>query len=416
MQIVFFTHQFFPRHVGGTEVYTLGLARGALAAGHSVTVITCHESPSGDASQFGPQYTSHDNIPVIEIHYNLSVAPSPAVYEYNNPFVAEVLRGILKRLNPDLVHVMHAMKLSGAALEVCHALEIPFIVTLCDYWFFCPRHTLLKWDGKLCNGPRHPLDCLKCVQALHGFARRQYFWRDIWVIPKRNPFLRDALLKARRIIALSDFQKQLHAQNGLPADRIEVIRHGLDLPETYHIPRAAEEPVRCVFIGSLVEHKGVHILLQALAKIPDIAIVCSIYGSLDLGTAYIEQLREMAANDPRIRLMGTFEPKELSRVLAQADILALPALWYENEPLVIKAALHSGIPVLVSNLGSLPEMVVHGKSGWLVEPGNIEHWASMIEHAVSVIPSFKMEPVQVKSIDENNYEILSIYAQEVGRQ
>jgi glycosyltransferase involved in cell wall biosynthesis len=413
MHIVYLTHQFLPRHVGGVEVYTLGLAKLARQAGHTVTVITYHESSSGKSIDFGPHYTSHEDIPVVEIHYNLSMSPHAAQYEYDNSFIASALRHILLKLKPDLVHVMHAMKLSASSLNVCSSMGIPFIVTLCDYWFICPRHTLLKWDLSLCEGPAHPLYCVKCVQELHGFARPPHVLKDLPALAKRSSFIRKALLKAKRIIALSDFQKKMHVQNGLPSERIEVIRHGLDQFDSEPVVEQYTGPLRIGYIGSLVEHKGVHLLLEALARIPHVDLICRIYGAQD-NSAYVGRLREIAKNDNRVEFMGTFASSQLAEVLSSMDILAAPFLWYENEPLVIKAALSRGIPTICNNIGSLSEMITHEKTGWLVADKHVETWANAIQQALTQLPDMHMQPVKIKTIEENAQEILSIYTQEVA--
>jgi glycosyltransferase involved in cell wall biosynthesis len=413
MHIVYLTHQFLPESVGGVEVYTLALARHARAAGHTVTVITYRETASINSADFGAQFTSYDSIPLVEIYDNLSMSPLPARYEYDNPFIANILRHVLLKLKPDIVHVMHAMKLSVSALDVCDALRIPFILTLCDFWFICPRHTLLKWDRTLCEGPAHPLYCLRCVQELHGFAKRPNFLRDLPFLAKRNKFIRQRVLKARRIIALSEFQKEMYSRNGVPAHRIEVIQHGLEgltLDAPQHVPA---KPYCIGYIGSLVEHKGVHILLEALARIPGEDLQCKIYGALG-SSAYVARLRELAARDQRVRLMQTFEPSQLTDVIDKIDILALPSLWYENEPLVIKAALRAGVPTLCSDIGSLSGMIAHNETGWLVPPGDVPAWAEAIRQALAALPGFHMEPVRIKTMDENAAEILSIYAQVTG--
>jgi hypothetical protein len=72
MRVAYLTHQYFPRHVGGTEVYTRGLALRAAVAGAALEVLTYHESPSGDRRDYGVVALEHDGIPVREIHYNLS--------------------------------------------------------------------------------------------------------------------------------------------------------------------------------------------------------------------------------------------------------------------------------------------------------------------------------------------------------
>ena len=439
MRILYLTHQYFPRHVGGTEVYTHGLARRAVAAGFTVQVVTYHESPSGHRADFGVAHEEYEGIPVCEIHYNLSVAPNPARAEYDNAFTAEMLSRELSSFRPDLVHVMHAMKLSGSALRVCHSLGIPIVVTLCDFWFICPRHTLLKWDGSLCEGPEHRLTCVKCLHHTHGVASHELvalpdadmlreirrrrigrekeptaFWRDIHAIRRRHRYLIRVLLKARRIIALSAFQKQMFVKNGVPEERIEVIRHGLELDGVRPVSRTPGAVPKIVYIGSLVTHKGPHVVLEALGRIPNARLEFRLYGALH-STAYEKGLKKLAGSDSRIRFMGTFKPSEFGRVMAEADVLVVPALWYENEPLVVKAALHVGTPVLASRIGSLSEMVEPGKNGWLLEPGHVGAWAEALEKIAMDPLALPAAPTRVKSMDENAREMFEIYAQEIGR-
>jgi len=411
MHIVYLTHQFFPRHVGGVEVYTLGLVKHAISAGHKATVITYHESESANTADFGLQYTSYDGIPVIETHYNLSVAPRPMRYEYNNSFTADVLKNALKELRPDLVHVMHAMKLSASALQVCDEAQLPFIVSLGDFWFICPRHTLLKWDGSLCNGPVHPFYCVRCIQELHGFVKLPHILRDLPDLAARNRFIRRLLLKAKRIIALSDFQKQMYVGNGIPAQRIEVIQHGLDQPPVEFEARVPPEEPYCIgYIGSLVEHKGVHILLEALTGIPDTKVTCEVYGALN-DSPYVKRLRQLAGRDSRIHFMGTFEPSKMLNVMQRFDVLAMPSIWYENEPLVVKSALQTGVPVLCNNIGSLPGMVTHNKTGWLVLNSTVDAWVTAIQNMLKQLPHFHMQPIHMKTLRENADEIMTIYTE-----
>ena len=67
--------------------------------------------------------------------------------------------------------------------------------------------------------------------------------------------------------------------------------------------------------------------------------------------------------------MGTFPAEELGRVLGGAAALVMPALWYENEPLVVKAARYIGLPILASNIGTLADSIKNGINGVLVPTG-----------------------------------------------
>lgn len=414
MRVAYLTHQYFPRHVGGTEVYTHGLAVRARAAGAAVEVVTYHESPSGDRRDYGVVDTEHDGIPVREIHYNLSVAGDPARAEYDNPETGRMVRDVLARFQPDIVHVMHAMKLSGSALAACRALGIPFVVTLCDFWFICPRHTLLTSSGRLCDGPVHPLACARCLRDTHGILRSpRRLWRDARAVSGRQRFLARALGNARRIIALCEFTRRAFAANGVPAARIEVIEHGLEVAGLAPAARPPGVVPRVGFIGSLVPHKGAHLLLEALARIPRARLECRIHGAVPT-TPYGERLWALASADPRVRLMGPFPPDALGRVLAETDLLAVPSLWYENDPLVVKAAFYCGTPVLAARIGSLGEMVEPGRNGWLLPPGDAGAWAAALERWAAAPAPPNMVPTPVKTMEENAREMLAIYAEEMA--
>lgn len=434
MRIVYLTHQYLPRHVGGTEVYTHGLARRAQRAGHSVHVITYVDSPSLDSARYKAFHTEHDRIPVTEIHYNLSRASNPARAEYDNRAVAALLRQELESIEPDLVHAVHVMKLSAAALEVCYGLKVPVVLTLADYWLICPRHTLLRWNQKLCEGPRHDLDCLRCLHETHGFAhgrgqklpapllrlgslvgtkllrnRLPRFWRDVHAIGERQSYLRRMAERADRIIALSHFQREMFVRNGYQAEKIEVLHHGLETEGLKPVNRTmTKEELEIVFIGSLVYHKGAHILLKALAARPGLKARLLIYGDASGSNPYLDSLKAMASADQRVKLMGTFEPYEMGRVLETADVLAMPALWYENEPLVIKAARYAGLPVLASDIGTLTASIQQG-AGILLPPGDVEAWAEAIEALKPERFAHTTPDKSIKSMDENARELMAIY-------
>lgn len=425
MRVAYLVHQYFPRHVGGTEIYVRGLARRARARGHDVLIITYHESPSPDVSGFGICHTRVDDIPVAEIHYNLSVAPRPARNEYDNPWVADRAEEELDRFTPDVVHAAHAMKLSGAVLELCQQRGWPVLVTLCDFWFLCPRHTLLKWNDDLCQGPKDPRYCRRCLTETHGFAsfdiaregwspraltrsiiRLAHDWQDIG---HRQDYLLRVLNDCQQIVALSDFMKSLMTAYGVPADRIEVLPHGPEL-EGVTVNRAEPaRPVSVAFIGSLSTHKGVHLLIEALKRRPDLDVRLKLYGAIRKGDAYVDRLLADSRNDPRIHWIGTFPVESLGRVLSGTDLLALPALWYENAPLVVKSALHFGIPCLVSDLGTLSEMVREGQDGWRIPPGDVEALIRVLERVAEQPALCKIQARPAPSIDEHAERVFSLY-------
>src|SRR6266576_960744 len=87
LRIAWLVHQYLPDQVGGTELYTHGLARRASDEGHDGLVIAYREHPDADPGAWRTRTRSHEGVAVAEVEHNLDLAPSVARYEYDNPVV-----------------------------------------------------------------------------------------------------------------------------------------------------------------------------------------------------------------------------------------------------------------------------------------------------------------------------------------
>src|SRR5258708_38613706 len=117
--------------------------------------------------------------------------------------------------------------------------------------------------------------------------------------------------------------------------------------------------------------KGVHVLLKALTLLsPAQHIQAHLFGDLEQEPAYGQQLRALAAGQSEVHFHGRFGRDELAAVYSRFDVLVVPSLWYENNPLVIQEAFAAGRPVVASRLGGMAEFVTHGLNGLLFEPGD----------------------------------------------
>lgn len=436
MRILLALHQYFPEHIGGTELYTHGIARRLTRDGFDVAVVTYVESQSPKSEDHIISRSAYEGIEVYRIHYNLGVARNIAEAEYNNPQTEVMFRQVVEEFRPTLVHFTHFMKISCSAAVVCQQLNIPYIVTLTDFWTICLRHTLLKWDGKTCNGPKHDTYCLKCFQQTHGVFRpsilnvhdlllrhslklgrsgNPVFSEKTYTSAKsltfRNSFIKEQILKARLCMTLSRFQKEMLVRNGYPADRIVVSQHGLET-EGYEwsTEERSDKTINLVYIGSIVKHKGVHLVLEALQQSGNRDIKLKIYGDISGNDPYKAMIQELAGKDNRVTLAGTVPFKLLGKVYKEADVLLMPSLWYENEPLVVKAALYQGIPVIANKIGSLKEMVEHGKSGWLLPTGDLISWITILDKLDrKMLHDIQPDRMEVRLMEDNYKEIFSYY-------
>lgn len=407
MRILFLTHQYFPRHIGGTEMLVRGLVRRLCERGDEAVVLTYVESASSHFSDFGFRVSEFEGAPLWELHCNLSAMQHPAEAEFHHPMLAELVARAVREIRPDIIHAAHVMKLSGAVLPKLKREGFPVVVTLSDFWPLCLRHTLLKPDQSLCEtGPDNAQRCLTCAQSTHSIARPLVvcadeadlwqhareatedaaypdasFRRDVLALARRKDSLRGALLTADRIFALSRFQREVFLQHGYPAERLEVLHHGVETQPLEQARAARRKGIpdgaakKVVFIGTLAPHKGLHLLIESLRQVSDTTLRLEVIGGDGVDAGYARDLRELAMGDVRIIFRGEVPPESLGRVLQDATALALPALWFENDPLVVKAALYCGVPVAASRLGSLTELVSED-TGWLLPPGDVSAWVS----------------------------------------
>ena len=127
------------------------------------------------------------------------------------------------------------------------------------------------------------------------------------------------------------------------------------------------------FLGTLVPLKGAHVLLEAWESL-DPALrargTLTLSGPAEHAPEYAQDLRRRAAG-VGVRVEGALARDEVQGALASTDLLVVPSLWFENRPLVVLEALAARVPLLVSDLGGMPELVQEGVAGWRVTPGDV---------------------------------------------
>jgi glycosyltransferase involved in cell wall biosynthesis len=135
-------------------------------------------------------------------------------------------------------------------------------------------------------------------------------------------------------------------------------------------------PLRVLYAGAVRPGKGLHRLLDALARVPRFPFTLDVVGSL-AWPHYAREIRRRLARfgfEARVRLHGERTGAELSALFRQSHVLALPS-DREAYPLACLEALGFGLPVLAPSSGGAGEMVHHGREGFLLDPHDPEAWA-----------------------------------------
>jgi glycosyltransferase involved in cell wall biosynthesis len=180
-----------------------------------------------------------------------------------------------------------------------------------------------------------------------------------------------ALTAARAVVVTSAMTaKTLIEDFAVPARRIAVAEPGVDnRPQAR--PERAPGPVRLLSMGQVVPRKDHRTLVEALATIRNLDWTCVIAGSLERAPETAEALRdqiEAAGLQDRVALFGEADEDEAVRLYAEADLFVLPSL-YEGYGMVFAEALRSGLPIVATRAGAVPDLVP-AEVGLLVEPGD----------------------------------------------
>lgn len=370
MRILHLVHQYPPERLGGTEIYTAALARRQAEQGHAVAVFTRAPGERPDL-----HCEPAEGVRV----YRWRSLPTSPVDELRTLFADRALErafaAILREERPEIVHVQHLKGLPAGLVRRAREAGARVVLTAHDYWLICANAQLLtNTDATLCDGPRLWLNCARCAAARMGTPALGRL-APLGAIPfaARARSLGAMIRHADRLIAPSRFVAARLARHALPAERIAVIPHGIELP-TYPLPRVPRSgPLRVTYLGGLAWQKGVHVLVEAAASLDPARVRVTIFGDETAFPDYVAELRAQARPET-IRFAGRLERGALWQTLAATDLLAVPSLWHETAGLVVQEAFAADVPVLASDIGALPEAVHHDRNGLLLPPGDPAAW------------------------------------------
>jgi glycosyltransferase involved in cell wall biosynthesis len=371
------------RAYGGVELHTHRLCAALRERGHDVSVFARHSDPSV------PDGTLlEERVDGVRVR---SVVNDFKGHTFRDHYLCAEVRTAFERTlsdwQPELVHFQHLAGLSADLPEASRRAGPRTVATVHEYWYACQRAMFLHADGSPCGGPAHA-SCVDCVVSASGrpadppLASRVAvsLRRAFGGVPALGPDVnrdrfrrfRDALAQYQGIVTPSQFVIDEMDRHGMPLANARAISLGLettafDEPEPPRpLPVSEDRPLRLGFIGQHLPHKGPHVLLDALRRVPGLPLRADFHGMRWPDHPYDAALRSGFAVEPRALYRGRFPDGELPRVLAELDVLVVPSTCPESFGLVTREAHLAGRPVLSTDRGALPESIRDGEDGLLV--------------------------------------------------
>lgn len=419
MRILYIVHQFFPKHYTGTERLTLDLARQMSRMGHQPNVMTFESDAEGEQG-FTPFHKdilikrySYESVPVISLARShtkfrrslayasrlLSDTKKNRVYNLFDSSIEEAFNKLDLKL--DLVHVCHPMRLSSVA-KACKQLSIPIVLTVTDPWLLCPR-SLVDVRRELCDGPKKGEKCVTNCNFHRKIIERYYDALSIFNM-------------ADEITTSSKFTAFLFRRNGWKCP-IRLVTHSVDYSYVKRSVKNIMEQDACTvtfgYIGGIVWHKGVHVLVNAFRKVKSSKLRLDIYGSIHDDPEYADAIVQLAKDDARIQFKGSFDMINSCNVMGDLSVLVVPSVYYDNFPLVVLLGLAYKVPVIGSDIGGIPESVQDGRNGFLVKPGRSDELALLIARIAEkpeILQELRKNIVSPRPIEEEALDYESIYS------
>jgi glycosyltransferase involved in cell wall biosynthesis len=324
---------------GGAELAMYHLAKGAVLAGHRVTLVETLDET---------KFPVPEGMTVVAVGGwpQRVVRRLPKGFGFwivrhlvGNVGVALAVRRTLRRDPHELVHIYGAL----AALLVSTFSSVPVIYTEQDATPWICRYR--RWWER---------------------AIRKLVFKRV---------NRPAYRRASHVAVVFDAMRdELVGRWSVPAEKVTTIMNGTDV-DLFNPNRPGVSLVRerfgferyCLFVGHLSSRKAPDLLLEAVSELD--GVKCAFVGDGPMRRCLERNAQQRGIAD-RVAFLGNVTPAELGRVYADADLLVLPSVS-EGAPLVVFEAMSCGTPVLATQVAGLPNLVRDWETGFLVKPGDL---------------------------------------------
>ena len=249
---------------------------------------------------------------------------------------------------------------------------------------------LYRWLMKLCKGPKY-------IKYLHCSFEDKFFYTG----NKRKDRMHYSLLskvikESDALIAVSEFTGQSYVREfGISEDKIKVVYNGIDIPGEVKAGQAGDS-TGLLYVGRLVDVKGVDVLIDALGLLKDSRrLHLDILGDGPARAQLEEKVKNLGLSDT-----VTFHGVQLNKApfFEKASVFIYPPVCQEAFGISIIEAMAQGLICVASNVGGIPEIITNEKQGILFEAGNPKALAEAIEKAVSILESDKKDEFQKEAI------------------
>jgi glycosyltransferase involved in cell wall biosynthesis len=358
---------------GGSDTVFFDTINGLREQGHEVSEFSMQNVQNLN-SNYSKYFVSEIPARLVGRH---SIGNSWKIFKrlFYSAEVEKKLTQLVQDTRPDVAHIHNAYHhLSVSSFLRLFRLNIPTVLTLHDYFPLCPNHNFLyKESGRKELFQNKFYNCVryKCINnqlmpsIVATFESYYYRLRKVWG-------------KIDKFICPSNFMKEIMEEGGFSAKKLQVIFNPFK-PPTQLLPLGNT----IVFLGRIHSEKGVKIFLEAIQSLKDYKVVIAGRGPED---KWVDQfLKEHQLT--QVERHSWVQGEKWVEIIKNARVMVFPTIAYENCSRGILEALSYGRLVVASDRGGNKEMIINGKTGFLVKPENAQDLQKIIIQAMKTAPA-----------------------------
>lgn len=335
---------YYPPHfVGGYELGCKEVAERLKARGHDVKILTSTYKVGGPSDD-GEVYRLLPVLPPWEPVSSLGHVIKREVWS------RRMMGRFCRILKPDVVYVWNPVGISLSMVSFAQELKIPVCYFVSDHW-------LSKWETDF----GYEMWKLVPVRAGRRVAldTMRFMLKSLQRMPRPEP------PDLTHVHFASNFLKQEALQAGKPVAGAEVIHWGIDA-DLFQPAEARASPLRLLYVGQLMPHKGVHTAIEALSllvKEPNFKTATLTIAGVGVDPEYESRLRQMVSElgvTENVTFAGLVPRDQLPSLYRQHAILILPSIWDEPFSITVLEAMSSGLAVVGTPTGGSAEILNEG--------------------------------------------------------
>lgn len=334
---------------GGSEKYYFELGELLKQHGHEVAYFSMEDEKNiktGDKEYFVPKF---------DLNNSSKLKALDVIYSKKNE---KMMEKALDEFKPDVVHLNNFQRqLSASIIKPIKKRNIPIVFTAHDVQAICPAITMMDNDKnpcELCMKGKY-INCIKkscnkgsklksALGAIEG-----YYYRNHKIYTDKIDY----------IITPSEFYRTKFIEDGINPNKIQAIHNSIEMND-YNVE--TQDDGYALYFGRLSKEKGILNLINAFAK-------------CDKGNLYIagegpekeniEKIIKENKLEDRVKLLGFLNKEQMTDVTRKCKFVVVPSIWYENCPYSVLETLAIGKPIIGSNMGGIPELVIDNENGFI---------------------------------------------------